>query len=147
MKKNHTENKSSLSVSKKWLDFAEEDQQVVELLWSQDSTLFRTICFHAQQYVEKILKGIIDNKTQKPPRIHDINALVEKCTELGVAIPLNETEILFLSSIYIDVRYPPDVGLLPSGEPLKSDADLAVNTVRKLRKWVNELKQPPSVKE
>jgi len=144
MKKNHTENKSSPSVSEKWLDFAWEDQQVVELLWSQDSTLYRTICFHAQQYVEKVLKGVIDNKTQKPPRIHDINALVEKCVELGVAIPLNDTEIHFLSSIYIDVRYPPDVGLLPGGEPLKSDAELAINTVRKLKKWVEESKEPPS---
>ncbi|RLF37590.1 MAG: hypothetical protein DRN21_06230 [Thermoplasmata archaeon] len=51
-------------------------------------------------------------------------------------MPLTETEILFLSSVYIDTRYPPDVGLLPKGEPTETDAELAVKAVRKLKKWI-----------
>ncbi len=124
----------ALSVSKKWLDFAMEDYQAIEILWNAENKLYRTICFHAQQYTEKILKGILENKGEFPPRIHDVNTLAIRCKKLGCNIPLSETEILFLSSVYIDARYPPDVGLLPKGEPIESDAALVVKAVRKLRR-------------
>lgn len=126
-------------IDKKWLEFAEEDYQVLEYLWKSKSKFYRSICFHGQQYVEKILKGIIEYAGDTPPRIHDLNALNQKCQKSGVEIPLNETEILFLSSVYIDTRYPPDVGLLPKGEPLKSDAELAVKACKKLKKWISTL--------
>jgi HEPN domain-containing protein len=32
----------------------------------------------------------------------------------------------FLSTIYIESRYPPDIGLLPSGEPGRDDADRSI---------------------
>ncbi|RMF57669.1 MAG: HEPN domain-containing protein [Calditrichaeota bacterium] len=146
MNEKSSANKSSpVSVSKNWLDFAQEDLEVVELLAEQQSSLYRTICFHAQQYVEKILKGILESLNQKIPRIHDINVLVEMCSNFGVKIPLTETEIHFLSSIYIDVRYPPDVGSLPDGAPLKSDADVAIQSVKKVKKWVDEYAHPSQV--
>jgi len=129
-------NENAFFVSKKWLDFAIEDYQAIEILWNAGNKLYRTICFHAQQYVEKVLKGILENKGESPPRTHDVNTLAIRCKELGCRIPLSETEILFLSSVYIDARYPPDVGLLPKGEPTESDAELAVKTVRKLKKWI-----------
>lgn len=129
-------NEHALFVLKKWLDFAIEDYQAIEILWNAENKLYRTICFHAQQYVEKILKGILEDKGESPPRTHDVNALTIRCKELGCRIPLSEREILFLSSVYIDARYPPDVGLLPKGEPTESDAAFAVKAVRKLKKWL-----------
>jgi len=125
-------------ISKKWLEFAKEDYRVLEYLWKSNNKFYRSICFHGQQYVEKVLKGIIEHPGETPPRIHDINALNQKCQNLGINIPLNETEILFFSSVYIDTRYPPDVGLLPKGEPLKSDAELVVKACRKLKKWMDK---------
>lgn len=127
---------NALFVSKKWLDFAREDYQAIEILWEAENKLYRTICFHAQQYVEKILKGILENKGQSPPRTRDVNTLAIRCKEVGYRIPLTGTEILFLSSVYIDAGYPPDVGLLPKGEPTETDAELAVKAVRKLKKWI-----------
>jgi HEPN domain-containing protein len=128
-------------IAKKWLEFAEEDAKTVDILWNSDFRLFRTICFHAQQYVEKIIKGIIEGAGQYPPRIHDINTLSKLCENLNVQLPLNKNEILFLSSVYIDTRYPPDVGILPDGEPTKDDARIANNAVAKMIKW---LEQGPS---
>jgi HEPN domain-containing protein len=136
-------NENLLFVSQKWLDFAIEDYQAIEILWDGENKLYRTLCFHAQQYVEKILKGILENEGKSPPRTHDVNALTIRCEGLGCRIPLSETEILFLSSVYIGARYPPDVGLLPKGEPTEGDAALAVKAVRKLKnalKALHELK-------
>ena len=95
-----------MPISKKWLKFAEEDYALVIFLHNKKNAFFRSICFHAQQFIEKILKGILEASGQTPPRIHDINALVKRVNKLGLTVPLQENEILFLSSIYIDVRYP-----------------------------------------
>jgi len=61
---------------------------------------------------------------------------VKRVNKLGISVPLKEHEILFLSSIYIDVRYPPDVGLLPNGEPVRRDVDIAIKAAKKLKQWV-----------
>jgi len=40
------------------------------------------------------------------------------------------------SSVYRDVRYPPNVRFLPKEERFESDVQLAVKTVKELRKWI-----------
>jgi len=132
--KKHT---NRLNIDEKWLKFAEEDYKLVSFLYNKQKDFYRSICFHAQQFVEKILKGILEGAGLSPLKIHDINALVKRVSKLGIIVPLKEREILFLSSIYIDVRYPPDVGLLPNGEPSRKDVDIAVEAVRRLKRWVS----------
>jgi len=131
-------NSDSLPLSEKWLKFADEDYALVVFLNNQESKFFRSLCFHAQQFIEKILKGIIEGSGRVPPRIHDINALVKRVNKLGFTIPLEENEILFLSSVYIDIRYPPDVGLIPEGEPTKEDAQMVVKAVEKIKEWITQ---------
>ncbi len=41
--------------SKRWLYFAYEDLRVAELVWGQ--AIYNQVCFHAQQCIEKALKG------------------------------------------------------------------------------------------
>jgi len=125
-------------LSEKWLKFADEDYALVVFLNNQENKFFRSICFHAQQFIEKILKGVIEAAGYVPPRIHDINALVKHTNKLGFTVPLEENEILFLSSIYIDVRYPPDVGLIPGGEPTKEDALMVVEAVKRMKEWITQ---------
>ena len=73
-----------------------------------------------------------------PPKIHDINAHVKRLTKIGIKFPLSEIEILLLSSVYIDTRYPPDVGLVPGGEPTKRDVEIVIKSVEKIRAWMEE---------
>jgi len=133
MKKNNKPD----NVNKKWLYFAEEDYNLIIYLWNKDNKFYRSICFHSQQYVEKVLKGILEGNSASVPRIHDINALVKRVEKFGIKVPLTEEQILFLSSVYIDTRYPPDVGLLPNGEPQKKDAAIAVKAVKKIKEWLD----------
>ncbi|NIA02339.1 MAG: HEPN domain-containing protein [Nitrospirae bacterium] len=89
-----------------------------------ESSQFRgAVCFHPQQFVEKILKGVLEGAGEIPPRTHDINALASRLAKAKILVPLTEDEILLLSSVYIDTRYPPDVGLLPNGAPTKKDTE------------------------
>ena len=121
-------------VKNNWFIFAAEDYKALTALWKDKQGLYKTICFHSQQYVEKILKGILENNNNNPPRIHDISKLYKECSKYILNIPLLKEEQIFLSSVYIDSRYPPDAGLLPKGEPTREDAELAVAIADKLKK-------------
>ena len=63
-------------------------------------SLYRMVCYHAQQAVEKILKAIP---------------------------PLSVEDAVFLNSVY-RARYPAALGLLPTGEPTKEDAERALHS-------------------
>ena len=126
-------------ISKKWLDLASEDQRVAELIWQSGAELWRALCFHAQQFVEKILKGILEGSGQRVPKIHDLKNLLDRCGQAAEGFPLEEREVLFLSSVYIDWRYPTDVGLLPGGEPTREDAEMAIRAIRKVKKWAEDM--------
>ena len=53
-------------INQDWLSFAEEDFVALISLWEQDLPLYRVICFHAQQFTEKTLKGILQAGMPKP---------------------------------------------------------------------------------
>lgn len=55
----NTESQNKI-VDGKWLAFAKDDLRIVYSLWRNKEKINRGICFHAQQYVEKILKGILE---------------------------------------------------------------------------------------
>jgi len=127
-------------INKQWLSFAQEDYLALLSLWEQELALYRVICFHAQQYTEKILKGLLAEKNITPPRIHDIIKLSKLCQRIDIQIPLSKDDQALLSSVYIDTRYPPDAGLLPNGEPSKEDAKIIIEIIKKLKQWVDENK-------
>ena len=124
---------------KNWLFRANEDIAVIKNLSESGLELYgSTICFHAQQYVEKIIKGLLEINRIKPPRIHDLITLNELCNEINIKLPLSEDNLQFLSSVYIDTRYPPDAGLIPNGEPTEEHSRLAYQIVKELDKWIKK---------
>jgi HEPN domain-containing protein len=135
----NTESQNKI-VDSKWLAFANDDLRIVYSLWRNKEKINRGICFHAQQYVEKILKGILEKNQIRPPRIHDLIALNEICKEVKIELPLSEDNLQFLTSVYIDTRYPPDVGLMPNGEPTEEHSRLAYQIVKKLDKWIKKIR-------
>ena len=66
----------------------------------------------------------------------DLNNSARK---LGHATGLTEEEAIFLNTVY-RWRYPPDLGLLPSGEPTESDALRALDIARTIVTWSDDLK-------
>ena len=86
----------------RWLEFAKQDLRVAELAMGEG--LYNQVCFHAQQCVEKVLKGWLAEKGKRIPRTHsmaDLLTLIPASALAGVA-----EDILLLDRFYIPTRYP-----------------------------------------
>jgi HEPN domain-containing protein len=123
--------------AKEWLKLANEDLQSGEYLFEKG--LFRMVCYHAQQAVEKVMKSLLADKEVEIPRTHNLLDLNNSAEKLGHATGLTEEEAIFLNTVY-RWRYPPDIGLLPSGEPTELDARRALDIARTIVKWSVDLK-------
>jgi HEPN domain-containing protein len=119
-------------VVQEWLDFAKTDLKAAELLVS-DPTLTAPASFHSQQCAEKCLKAVAESMGSNPPKTHDlirIYGIIE-----GV-ISINEDMLAKLNEIYIDVRYPAGMGLLPDGVPTVEEAKGFVKFAKSLYQLV-----------
>jgi len=56
--------------------------------------------------------------------------MVENAMDSTLDISLEEAN--FLGELYVESRYPPDIGLLPHGEPTKEDAQKALDIARRV---------------
>lgn len=77
--------------------------------------------FHAQQCVEKCLKAVLEEHSKKVPKDHStlrLYGLVRDLTTLDVDLSV----LTDLDDLYIESRYPGELGLLPAGRPTLADA-------------------------
>jgi len=120
-----------------WFDYAREDLQAAEVLYSQG--IYRLASFHAQQSVEKLLKGLLWNQKVNPPKTHDLVFLYQRVKRRYQSLSLDKEELEFLNGLYIESRYPADLGLLPEGEPTAADARRALAIAREVLGRVREV--------
>ena len=110
-----------------WLVFARQDLRMAELALTED--IYNQVCFHAQQCVEKAVKGWLEQQGQTPPRTHRMADLLtllppELLGELSDTLGL-------LDRFYIPTRYPDALpGMLPDGMPGQRDAREALDMAR-----------------
>lgn len=92
---------------KNWLYRANEDISVVENLAENNIKYFSSsICFHAQQVVEKFLKAFLVFHNIDFPRTHDLDYLLLECQKID-----KESFDIDLKSLFdfgVSVRYPDD---------------------------------------
>ena len=101
-----------------WLKAAYLDLKNIEKI-IDDEFLTPIITFHSQQVVEKSIKAVLEYQNKKVPKTHKLQALVD-LAKLDLK-EFDET-IELLDELYIDSRYPGDLGLLPYGKPTLEDA-------------------------
>lgn len=112
----------SIFLAKEWLLAAQDDLNLIQAI-SHRLDLSNLAAFHAQQAVEKSLKSLLEYNAIAIPRKH--NLLTLKC----IAMPflkdnfLDDDIFAILNSVYIDSRYPSDLGLLPNGKPSLEDIE------------------------
>ena len=107
-------------ITKEWLDKAGEDLDVALEIISKEH-LTNMVAFHAQQAVEKIFKGIIEEFEIGFVKIHNLERLFGLLKD-KISIEVDLNIIKRLDEVYISTRYPIDLGLLPSGKPTIQDA-------------------------
>ena len=106
--------------TRQWLDFAKADLLNCERILDDDF-LTAIVAFHSQQAVEKCFKALIEEKDLTIPRIHSLIRL-HNVIEGFLDQPINPHELLAFDSVYINSRYPSDIGLIPTGKPTLQDA-------------------------
>ena len=106
--------------SEQWLNAAEDDLRVVVRIAS-DEFLTHMVAFHSQQCIEKSLKAIIEEYELGHIRIHNLGRLFE-IVRPKVTFDVDVVLIETLDKLYLDARYPGELGLLPNGKPTREDA-------------------------
>jgi HEPN domain-containing protein len=103
-----------------WLQAAEDDLRVAAKIISDDY-LTHAVAFHCQQCVEKCLKAVLEEHGERVPKEHStlkLYGLARQLTPLAVNVEL----LTDLDDLYIDARYPSELGLLPTGKPTVAEA-------------------------
>lgn len=107
-------------ISEQWLQAAADDLRVVARIVSDDD-LTHMVAFHSQQCIEKSLKAVVEEHALGHIRIHNLGRLLE-LVKPWVTFDVELTLLEQLDKLYIDARYPGELGLLPNGKPTRNDA-------------------------
>jgi HEPN domain-containing protein len=123
--------------TKEWLNAANDDIKTIEKLLP-DLSLTNVIAFHCQQAIEKVLKALIDELSLGLERTHNLQSLLSK-TDEEFNLTYDETIIAEIDRLYIDSRYPGDLGLMPFGKPTISEATAYYLQAKKLKEQVEKI--------
>jgi HEPN domain-containing protein len=106
-----------------WLFRAKEDIAVIDNLFNTEPVLYAsTICFHAQQAVEKFLKAFLVYHNVDFPRTHDVDFLLLECKKID-SIDF-DVDLGSLSDFGVNIRYPDDF-YIPDKEETIQYCDVA----------------------
>lgn len=67
----------TLGAVRQWIAKAESDWSAVEILLASDRRPPEAVCFHCQQFVEKLLKALLTLQGVEAPRTHDLRRLIQ----------------------------------------------------------------------
>ena len=118
---------------RRWVQKAEHDLLTAShTLKLTDDCPYDTICFHAQQCVEKYLKGLLFQLEIDFPRTHDLRLLIQKLPR-AVAKSLPRDDALALNRYAIEARYPED------WDPIsRLETEKAISTAKKVRRLIRQ---------
>ncbi len=117
-------NQEKIDYIQNWLFRAREDIAVMNRLSDSEIEFYTsTICFHAQQSVEKYLKTFLIFHDIDFPRTHDVDFLLMECQKIDDAnFDLN---LKSLTEFGVSVRYPDDF-FIPSVKETKEYLEIAL---------------------
>jgi HEPN domain-containing protein len=114
--------------SNAWIFFADKDVQIAELA-VDNAELSGEVTFHSQQAIEKYLKAFLAENKTTIKKTHDLVELYSEVRKIK-DMNLNENMLQDIKDLYIETRYPSNIGLfqdgsLPAIEDAKSYLDFA----------------------
>jgi HEPN domain-containing protein len=111
-----------------WLRKADHDLLNIENNLAANDVPWDTVCFHAQQAAEKVLKAFLAHHGRDLLKTHDLVALLAQCSTIARTLSDLEADCRKLTSYGVSARYPDD--LFEPGEP---DGRELVSATRRLR--------------
>ncbi len=117
--------------AQKFLALAERDANAFRVLKDAPDIHLSTVCFHAQQAVEKCLKAVIVRQGIELRRTHDLENLTSLLLEQNIVPPVNLEELSKLNPYAVTFRYDDtEIELLS-----RNDAENIMNTIQH---WAEE---------
>ena len=115
-----------------WISKAEGDWAVAEREWrARKRPNYDAVCFHAQQCVEKYLKGMLHLHGIPFAKTHDLAVLLKACLAVHPLWAANRDDMERLSQYAVGSRYP--------GESCtREKAKLAIGAMKRKRAEVRE---------
>jgi len=104
-----------------WIVLADKDLYAAEIMIKNNDSLTNIVAFHCQQAIEKYLKAFLIENDVPLIRTHDLiklNGMTKEIKDLGI----NEEKLIIINEVYIDSRYPGEIGLMPHGAPTSKQA-------------------------
>ena len=110
---------------KKWLLLADGDLKTAKDEFDTENPVTNTICFHAQQCVEKYLKAFLTFVQEPFGKTHDIAHLIELCKRHDSTFEnLYSLKAHKLTRYAVIIRYP-DEFYVPSMQEAKHSIEIA----------------------
>ena len=124
------------TITREWLNAANDDLIAMEVM-SGRAEITNMIAFHAQQAIEKSFKAVVEEFNLGNIKTHQLETLYAKI--LPIISGFNETILAELDTVYIEARYPGDLGLMPHGKPSIEEAAIYNQEALKIKQQVESL--------
>ncbi len=121
-----------------WLAKADSDLRTAQAALALDPPETEIAGFHCQQAVEKCLKALLVANDVDPPRVHDLEVLLEMCTDQGHDLTALRTAILDLSPFAVQFRYPTE-----EPAPEEEEVQAGLEAAESIRRRVQSLLPNP----
>jgi HEPN domain-containing protein len=120
---------------KQWLDKAEIDLKVINILGRNKSAPASAIAFHCQQAIEKYLKAFLGFNEVAFTKTHDLSILLALCLQKERAFKILDRNIIADIKLYaVNPRYPGE-----EYEPSKKEINDYVKAVKQVKLLVVKL--------
>ncbi len=93
---------------KQWQVKAESDWISIEILQASEQCPPDVVCFHCQQFVEKLLKGLLTFHSVEAPRTHDLRRLIQLAEPFALELSALAERADALTYHGVQARYPDD---------------------------------------
>ncbi|HIP13249.1 MAG TPA: HEPN domain-containing protein [Arcobacter sp.] len=101
-----------------WLKAASDDLDSISYIIKVEH-LTNIVAFHSQQTIEKSFKALIEYNKISFMKTHNLEKLYKSIEDI---IEIDCDHLALINELYIDSRYPGDMGLMPHGKPTLEDA-------------------------
>ena len=126
-------------ITSEWLKSADDDINTIKAI-IDDESLTHIVAFHSQQCIEKSFKAMVEEFELASQKIHNLITLNETISSV-YQFDFDEDKLGLLNKLYLDSRYPGDLGLLPNGKPsievAKGFQELAKEIYERINTFIN----------
>ena len=108
---------------------AGRDRKTVELLLQHHDAPVSSVGFHAQQYLEKVIKAVLVSNAVIFRRTHNLEELADLLERQGIKLPLPKDQLRRLNPFAVTIRY-------EDMEIALADINTVAEMIERVHAWV-----------